>query len=162
MRMGRSARTLAVTAVVMEVALTAPASAQEPGVIRDPDSPAGKEYALPFDAARRAGAGPDAPKEQGVAPLFGIGIRPPGSGPRGGSGAGDSNARRGDGAAGSGRGAGGRDERAEQRPNLPSAGELDGGDTSSVTLTILAAVLLGGGLLGVALRAGSRPRSGTA
>lgn len=65
---------------------TAPAAAQEPGVVYDPDSPAGKEYALPLDAARNAAAPvgrpggdtrqPASPEQPARAPLFGEGITP--------------------------------------------------------------------------------------
>jgi len=149
----RRAGTLTQTALSLGVALLvvvpAGATAQEPGVIRDPDSPAGKEYALPFDSARRLGAGPDAPREEGVAPPFGIGIRPPGGG-AGDGGTGGSGERRNE----QSRGGGG--ERAGPLSRLPAAGDLDGGGTSGVTLAILAAVLLGGALVGVTLRAASR------
>lgn len=73
-----------------------PALAQGPGdgVFVDPDSPAGVEYAIPFETAREQGsAGRENPPRaggggargdsrasgQGSAPLFGSGIGPPGS-----------------------------------------------------------------------------------
>ena len=54
------------------------ARAQDPGVTVDPNSPSGKEYALPLDSARRA-AEPatghaTTPKTGSTAPLFGAGI----------------------------------------------------------------------------------------
>ena len=54
------------------LALPAPARAQEEGVFVDPDSPAGKEYAIPFEAARRGVA----PERDGRTspPLFGEGV----------------------------------------------------------------------------------------
>jgi hypothetical protein len=60
--------------------LAAPAaSAQERGVFIDPDSPAGTEYAIPLDAARRDAAGGKAglgSAPAGAQPLFGAGIAP--------------------------------------------------------------------------------------
>lgn len=61
------------------------AVAQEPGVHYDPDSPAGKQYAIPLDAARdvgndHAGIGGSAGSGEGPGPaaggLFGVGVRP--------------------------------------------------------------------------------------
>lgn len=62
------------------------AIAQEDGVHYDPDSPAGHEYAVPTDTARRDASGskesgPDgiarrmAPRGRRSAPLFGVGIK---------------------------------------------------------------------------------------
>lgn len=50
--------------------------AQDNGVHVDPDSPAGKEYALPLDSARRAAEGQNASggSSDAAAPLFGAGI----------------------------------------------------------------------------------------
>ena len=61
----------------------------------DPDSPAGKEYALPVDQAREevAGGGESNEDSGAGAPLFGAGVSPPGAksagsaGPRGDRGA---------------------------------------------------------------------------
>ncbi len=64
------------------------AAAASSGVVVDPDSPAGKEYAIPLQQARReAAAGKEAPSGgsgvaavdqngQGHVPLFGVGISP--------------------------------------------------------------------------------------
>jgi hypothetical protein len=54
------------------------AAGLEPGVHRDPGSPAAKEYALPINQARQTGS----PNHtaSGSAALFGAGIKPPGSG----------------------------------------------------------------------------------
>lgn len=49
---------------------TAPAFAQEEGIILDPDTPAGKEYAIPVDQARREAVG-----ESGGARVSGGGTR---------------------------------------------------------------------------------------
>lgn len=73
---------LLVVAVAMtfaSVASVAPtAGAQEPGVAYDEDSPAGKEYAIPLDRARReaAGSGTTSGGSSTPAPTFGEGIRP--------------------------------------------------------------------------------------
>src|SRR3954463_12528385 len=63
-----------VALVVIGASATArPAAAQEPGVVIDPASPAGKEYAFPLDVQRAAAVGRDA--VQGIAqPPFGVGI----------------------------------------------------------------------------------------
>lgn len=50
-------------------------SAQEDGVYIDPDSPAGKEYAIPAEEARRDAGGSDGDDDRGGnAPLFGEGV----------------------------------------------------------------------------------------
>lgn len=54
------------------------ATGLEPGVHADPGSPATKEYALPLNQARQTGGG--TPTTSGSAALFGVGIKPPGSG----------------------------------------------------------------------------------
>jgi hypothetical protein len=66
---------LALIALLLAVAAP-PVAAQQDGVFVDPDSPAGKEYAVPIDQARgeAAGGGEAAPGEE---PLFGEGIEPP-------------------------------------------------------------------------------------
>jgi hypothetical protein len=65
---------------LLAVATLAPAAAaQEEGVFVDPDSPAGKEYAIPLDQARRdAAGGGNAARgsEDGGQSLFGTGITP--------------------------------------------------------------------------------------
>ena len=75
------------------LALPAAAAAQPSGVIVDPESPAGTEYAIPLEEARRHGSGGGDPRAGGEArgqPLFGEGIEPaPGAGSSGaGSGGG--------------------------------------------------------------------------
>ena len=76
--MVRATREYLPVAIVF-LALTAPAvPAQERGVIIDPDSPAGTEYAIPLEQARRDAAGPNAlPRPDGAGEsLFGAGITP--------------------------------------------------------------------------------------
>jgi hypothetical protein len=69
----RVARAILALVVVGASATARPAAAQEPGVVLDPASPAGKEYAFPLDVQRAAAVGRDA--VQGVPqPLFGVGI----------------------------------------------------------------------------------------
>src|SRR3954469_7241821 len=69
----RVARAIVALVVIGAPATARPAAAQEPGVVVDPGSPAGKEYAFPLDVLRAAAVGKDA--IQGVPqPLFGVGI----------------------------------------------------------------------------------------
>jgi hypothetical protein len=130
------------------------ALAQGEGVHVDPNSPAGKEYALPLEEARRNAA----PSGQGSAgatdsgnPLFGAGITRDGS-DRGedlaaGAGGGG-NGESGDGAAG-GSVPGGREA---ARAAIPAVQQ--GGDVSSGLLTGLIAlgVLICGGAIGLVVR----------
>jgi hypothetical protein len=121
------------------------------GVHFDPNSPAGKEYALPLDQARdeaTGGGGSDEGSAAG-APLFGVGVSPPGApsarvpGPGG--------ERGGDPAS-----AGAR--RAAQRGSAPSAAAVvriaEAGDGYPLTsgAAMVAAIVLLGGALGLALR----------
>jgi hypothetical protein len=69
-----------VSASILMLALGAgTVSAQEPGVVVDPESPSGKEYAIPFERARRV-ADPRGPKSSagaraaGASTLFGEGV----------------------------------------------------------------------------------------
>lgn len=164
--MGRQLAFLA-TAVVLVGA--SPAAAQEDGVTYDPDSPAGKEYALPLDRARDEATGNDRRTSQkGGSELFGAGIKPA-SGAGSGSGSGASGAT-GTGTGGSVSGRGGtrtsreRDREASTgsrgatgpavaRPLIPTA---DGGErllSGGLMAAIAAAVALG---LGVGARARTR------
>jgi hypothetical protein len=127
-------------------------AAQDPGVIRDPDSPAGQEYALPLDAERRTGAGDKAQAQEGTSPLFGIGIGPPGGG-AGGPGRADGTGK---GSDGTGSGRTGSLRGGDVRN---ASGDLSGGDTSSTTLAVLGGILLGGALIGGALRLAMRGRT---
>jgi hypothetical protein len=54
--------------------LAAPAAAQAPGVTYDPDSPAGREYALPLDTARRAADARPSERRNDRSALFGEGV----------------------------------------------------------------------------------------
>lgn len=151
-------RKLIPLALVLAAGMTGGAQAQE-GVFVDPDSPSGKEYAVPLEAARRQ-ADPKASKAQRVAPgrrdqapLFGEGIDA------------------GDPAAGAGRASGGTKASRRKRPRETRAsparkaapatvraavsrpGAPDGGlGTTLMIAGGAAVVLLAGGLGGLALR----------
>lgn len=164
-------------------ALVAPsaAAAQEP-VQLDPDSPAGVEYQLPLDQARRDAA-PDAggggPRSDGgsggPAPLFGAGIAPDGS-QDGDAGGGDGTADDRDATADDRKRSVGEQSRGSDDSGAPGAGGGDaagpgasqsapsfsatadgGGASNGLTLggIALAVVVVGGGL-GLALRRGLR------
>lgn len=166
-------------------ALVAPpaATAQEP-VQLDPDSPAGVEYQLPLDQARRdaapdaggggggGGSGPDGGSGVIPAPLFGAGITPEGpqDGDGGGRGAeatagdatrggGEDSKGRGDrGAAGSGRGDAAGPGAGQSTPSFSTAAAEDGGASTGLTLGGIAlAVVVVGGALGLVLRRGLGP-----
>ena len=126
-----------------------PAYAQQDGVFVDPDSPSGKEYAIPFESARRQ-ADPRPVSPQSVssgasrATLFGEGVISP-SAARG--------ARRG-GETGSGKGSSGADARpdvlkiATSRPGAPDSGL----ETPVLVLGIGLLVLLVGAGAGFVVR----------
>jgi hypothetical protein len=151
-----------------------PAAGQvEEGVFVDPESPAGKEYAIPLEQARRE-ATPDAlGPERGPGrasaeppPLFGMGIgdgrRGGDSGSEGGSDAGAT----GDGPSGGGGGHGGRDAGDRNGTRGPAsasasssgldgrrpAAATDASSASVLTGAIGAAVLSAGVLVGFGLR----------
>jgi hypothetical protein len=142
-----------------------PAAAQEGGVFVDPDSPAGKEYAIPLEEARRqaAGGGGDGPSSG--QPLFGEGIERAEGSASGSDGGGsrDRDGSRGGAGAPGGRGSvqpdGGEDASEGARGILPSsqrsaaieAAAADGSD-GLLTAGIAAAVLAAGLLAGLGLR----------
>jgi hypothetical protein len=113
------------------------ANAQGQGVHVDPDSPAGKEYALPLDQARRdAGGGLVDGKSRGAhrAPLFGAGISSKG----GLSGGGGASAGGGEGAtSGSGSTAGQSGSSATPSDRAEN-GAQSGGGTSSRDVSAVA------------------------
>ena len=155
------------------LALPAAAQAQGRGVFVDPESPAGKEYAIPLEEARRQAApGVESRSGGGDAgpPLFGYGIEraPGGSAAEGGS-AGDGSAGSGGGgeaggAAGRGgdRGAGnGADGEGLETLESAREGRADsmaieaaaqGGSDALLTAGIAGAVLAVGLLVGFGLR----------
>jgi hypothetical protein len=137
-----------------------PAVAQQDGVFVDPDSPAGKEYAVPIDQARgdAAGGGDAGPGEE---PLFGEGIEPP---------SGDSgNVQGSEGTQDSGgpgeKEEGSREKGADSRPGEGSGSSVDVGQSSAaieaaaadgsnglLSAGIAAAVLIAGLIGGLGLR----------
>jgi hypothetical protein len=135
--------------------LAAPAAAQERGVFIDPDSPAGTEYAIPLDQARReaagGGASPGSPSA-GQEPLFGAGIAPRGEERPAGRGDSRSGARRG--------GADGGDD-GDEKPSPSSEASTPRGTTAAVAATAgegnsdtLLTAGLAGAVLAVGLAAG--------
>jgi hypothetical protein len=143
--------------------LAAPAVAQEDGVFVDPDSPAGKEYAIPLEEARRHGAGGGAPGTG--QPLFGAGIEqatppvesgnaPGGAGGSASSGAGGS--RSGKARANGDNGTGGSSESSEGNQAVQRSAAINAAASGSsdglITAAIVALVLAAGLLAGVALR----------
>ncbi|MEA2269429.1 MAG: hypothetical protein QOC64_2039 [Solirubrobacteraceae bacterium] len=68
---------LSTIAALAVLAPAAQAQELEPGVSVDPNSPAGKEYALPVDSARKAAQGKTSKKKatDKKAPLFGEGVK---------------------------------------------------------------------------------------
>src|SRR3954453_13759387 len=80
--MGAARAIVALVAFAWTFAAAGAGGAQEPGVSLDPESPAGKEYAIPLDFHRAAAVGRDA--VEGVPqPLFGVGIAPAAANARG-------------------------------------------------------------------------------
>jgi hypothetical protein len=132
------------------------------GVFFDPDSPAGKEYALPLDQARDEAAGvgkSDGPAGE-RAPLFGEGVSAgqSGNGPRGGAGSNDADAAEGGGDAT------GQDERphtgeSQRRAKLsPLAAQGSDGYPLGSGVAWVAGVVALGGLLALGLRGLQRLR----
>ena len=119
--------------LVLAVALltfdAAAVSAQEDRVFIDPDSPAGTEYAIPLEQARREAAG-GGPTNQGRAgngqPLFGAGIAPPSEAK------GESTAK-GDSAIGDARAGAARKPRTAGDDKKPRAGSNPGASTAAIT-----------------------------
>src|SRR3954469_16764331 len=68
----RVARAIVALVVIGASATARPAAAQEPGVVIDPGTPAGKEYAFPLDVQRAAAVGRDAVRDV-AQPRFGVG-----------------------------------------------------------------------------------------
>jgi hypothetical protein len=142
--------------------LPAPAAlAQTPGLHVDPNSPTGKEYAIPLDHARNSASGGGSqaqPSNSGgsdsSSPLFGVGV-----GGGGGSGNGGSGGSGGSGSGGAKPGAKpGSKSGARSTPLLPtgireaSASPSAGVGTPLMVAGIAAAVVLAGALFGLILR----------
>lgn len=152
-----------VLATVAAFALLAPAASAKEEVHFDPDSPAGKEYALPLEQARDEAAGvgkSDGPAGE-KAPLFGEGVEPrdaaaaaeQGDGERDGSGGGGS---AGGSSSGGGGAAGAGD--ASAAAALADSGSGDGYPLSSAVLLVVA-VLAVGAAFGLGLRLSRRVSS---
>lgn len=169
-------------AVACALAAPSTGAAREPAQL-DPDSPAGVEYELPLDQARRdaapdagggaggggPGAGPRSGSE-GPAPLFGTGITRKASPSGGGQATADEAERRrqvvksperasGDSGDPGAAGAGGEDaacpRAGDSAPCLGSTAATDGGSSTDLILGGIAlAVVVTGGVLGLALRRG--------
>ncbi len=138
-----------------------PAIARDDGVSVDPDSPAGVEYAVPLDQARReatgtAGGG-SAGSDRGQ-PLFGVGIEPSSAGSGGGGGAkGSGGSGRSAGTGGGSSGGGTQAGAGEAGGNGASAAAIEvaasgGSSTGLLSAGIAVAVLLLGLLGGLGLR----------
>ncbi len=160
---------------IVACALVAPSAAVAQEQVQvDPNSPAGVEYKLPLEQARRdaqpdasGGGGRGGGGGGGPTPLFGAGIRPVGSeGADGGKGTRDDGNRAGgeqSGDSGDRRvtGAGGRDLASlgadESKPSFSSATAADGESSAGLILGGIAlAVVVAGAALGLALRRGLR------
>ena len=130
------------------------AAAQSDGVFVDPDTPAGKEYALPLDKARQDVAPNSGPQgsDPGNTELFGAGISKRDGGGKGGAQGGGKGAAAGgaDGERGGSQGGAAIDP-----GSVAKAGASSGSGISSGWLTALIAfgVLLVGGIAGLSLRA---------
>jgi hypothetical protein len=158
-------RRLRVGILALTVSVLAPAApaAAEKGVHVDPDSPAGKEYAIPFESAREDAAGGkgDRGGSQGNAPMFGVGISPGGGGTDSSAGGGSQGAA-GGGSQGAAGGGTNRDSGGDvvgtargSTASLRSLQDVSTGESTSALLSVLAialGVLLAGGLLGLLVR----------
>ena len=144
--------------------LASPVAAQEYGVHVDPNSPAGKEYAIPIDQARRqaegTSSGDGSRGSSDSAPLFGVGISRRAGGNTGSakSAAGAARSSRG-GTQGARRSGRSRSPGKSQASRLTSAASTDaGGSATAQTAALVAAVLLAGGLIGLVLHRLTRGR----
>ncbi len=153
---------LLASAVVLALLVPTQQRAIAKGVFFDPDSPAGKEYALPLDQARDEAAGvgmSDGPAGK-KAPLFGEGVSGRGSGP--GASGGDTNGS-GSGVgrtqAPGGNGAEGQGSRRLHAPAIAVAISSPDRDYAlSSRILWIAAIVALGGIVGLVLRAVQRPR----
>jgi hypothetical protein len=150
------------TATVAAVLLLGPQQPALAGEVHfDPESPAGKEYALPLDQAREEAA--SAGKTDGPAgekaPLFGEGVSSGGGGPQAGGG-GPATGSPGNGAAGDGSDGQPQAAGSNHSPAAVAAALSDddnGYAVSSAILWILAIAALAG-IAALLLRAFQRPR----
>ena len=149
-------------AAVVALAPAPQAGAQGAGVVVDPDSPAGKEYAIPLEQARDTTSSPAAKRDGAPAELFGAGVTP--AEPK--SGASTSSGSEGDGTTDGSPGAGEEDEGGAAAVrgggDPPAPARVAATDVTSspwaLGLASALAVLLAGALLGLAGRGARRHR----
>jgi hypothetical protein len=147
-----------VLAAVVLTILPAPAAAE---VNFDPDSPAGKEYALPLPQARNEALGDEGIKDRppSQATLFGVGIGGSGGGGSQGGGTPESPGRTegNRGVDGSGANPSGKPQSGNPKPNL-----ADQGSSYSLctAIALVGGILLIALALGLALRALARVAAG--
>jgi hypothetical protein len=152
---GRPSSAIVLAALVALLTLAWLASSAQPatakGVFFDPNSPAGKEYALPLDQARdEATGGGGSDRAAGVAaPLFGAGITRHDS--KSGQAPGPSGEGTGRRASGDGK-HGGQGGSAAGPVAVARISEAGGGYPMSSGAALVAAIVLLGGALGLALR----------
>lgn len=151
-RQGNSRRAACALAVVGLLAVGGEAAAQSDGVFVDPDTPAGKEYALPLDRARQEAAPNTGGQgsQPGDAELFGAGISKKDGGGGRGNGAGSGERGSADEERGSSQGGGTIDARSVAEAATASSSGISSG---WLTALIAFGVLLVGGIAGLALRA---------
>jgi len=156
-----TSKLVALVALGLAIPGAGAASAQDRGVHVDPDSPAGKEYALPLDSARRDASG--SPNGTGAtgqsAPLFGAGVsKATGSGGSERSGSGSegsgSGGRQGDSSSSADREGGNSDVSGADATQVARAAADGGGGLSAGVTTLLIAmgVLFVGILIGLSAR----------
>jgi hypothetical protein len=171
-------RYLATIAALAAICVLSPAAAHGQ-VVPDPNSPAGVEYQLPLDQARKNAAGQgDAKPKRGRggaasnAPLFGAGIkaakdgsdRGSGGSASGGSSSGKDGSGGGSAASGGSGGGGAAEDLGSSRPEVRKSAvvsESDDGSSTLRTVGIAFGVLLLGGLLGLGLRRGFGQQPGS-
>ena len=148
-------------ALLVLVVAAPPAIARDDGVSVDPDSPAGVEYAVPLDQARRDATGTPGGGSAGTdhgQPLFGVGIERASAGSGGGGGAkGSGGSGPSAGTGGGSSGAGTQAGAGEAAGNGASAAAIEvaasgGSSTGLLSAGIAVAVLLLGLLGGLGLR----------
>jgi len=146
---------LALGVFAVAAPISAQAAAPEPGVTFDPNTPAGKEYAIPIAQGRADGTGTGSGNQKGAANTpFGIGIKPPGGGHGGSGGSGGSGHGHGSGSTNVPGPTGGTGSQVD--PNLRSriAHADEPGGTVVWTIGIGLAVVLLAGVLTLGLRRG--------
>jgi hypothetical protein len=149
-------------AVVLALLVPSQQRAAAKGVFFDPNSPAGKEYALPLDQARdeAAGAGKSDRPVGEKAPLFGEGVSRRGSAPLpaagGGGASGGSGSSGGSDVGGQGQGP----QRLPATAAATAAASSAADDSYALSSAILwvAAILALGGIAGLVLRVLQPPR----